>query len=65
MYDIRGYGNYDAGNEVFSIDLFANDLIGLMDALKIDNAILCGLSIGEYIALNATGKYMNVLMRLH
>jgi 3-oxoadipate enol-lactonase len=57
MYDIRGHGNSDAGNEVFSIDLFANDLIGLMDALKIDKAILCGLSLGGYIALNAIGKY--------
>jgi pimeloyl-ACP methyl ester carboxylesterase len=50
MYDIRGHGNSDAGIEVFSIDLFANDLIGLMDALKIDKAILCGLSMGGYIA---------------
>ncbi len=57
MYDIRGHGNSDAGNEVFSIDLFANDLIGLMDALKIDKAILCGLSMGGYIALNAMGKH--------
>ena len=56
-YDIRGHGNSGAGNEDFSIDLFANDLIGLMDALKIDKAILCGLSMGGYIALNAMGKY--------
>lgn len=56
-YDIRGHGDSNAGNEVFSIDLFANDLIGLMDALKIDKAILCGLSMGGYIALNAMGKY--------
>jgi 3-oxoadipate enol-lactonase len=56
-YDIRGHGSSDAGNEVFSIELFANDLINLMDALKIDNAILCGLSLGGYIALNAIEKY--------
>ncbi len=55
-YDIRGHGNSDAGNEDFSIDLFASDLLGLMDALKIDTAILCGLSMGGYIALNVTGK---------
>jgi 3-oxoadipate enol-lactonase len=57
MYDIRGHGNSDAGNEDFSIDLFASDLISLMDTLKIDKAILCGLSMGGYIALNAIGKY--------
>jgi 3-oxoadipate enol-lactonase len=56
-YDIRGHGNSDAGNEVFSIDLFVNDLINFMDALKIDKAILCGLSMGGYIALNAIEKY--------
>lgn len=56
-YDIRGHGKSDTGNEVFSIDLFVNDLISLMDALKIDHAILCGLSMGGYIALNAAEKY--------
>ena len=56
-YDVRGHGKSDAGNDVFTIDLFVKDLINLMDALKIDNAILCGLSMGGYIALNAMGKY--------
>lgn len=58
-YDIRGHGKSDAGNEDFSIDLFVSDLIGLMDALKIDRAIVCGLSMGGYIALNAINKYKN------
>jgi 3-oxoadipate enol-lactonase len=52
-YDVRGHGNSDAGTEDFSIDLFATDLLNLMDALKIDKAMLCGLSMGGYIALNA------------
>lgn len=52
-YDIRGHGNTNNGIEEFSIDLFVNDLIGLMDALKIDKTILCGLSMGGYIALKA------------
>lgn len=56
-YDVRGHGNSDAGKGDFSIDLFANDLIRLMDALKIDKAMLCGLSMGGYIALNAIEKY--------
>jgi 3-oxoadipate enol-lactonase len=56
-YDVRGHGNSDAGKGDFSIDLFANDLISLMDALKIDKAMLCGLSMGGYIALNAIENY--------
>ena len=52
-YDIRGHGNSEAGEEKFAIDLFANDLVGLMDALKIEKAMLCGLSMGGYIAIKA------------
>lgn len=52
-YDIRGHGSTDSGNDDFSIELFANDLLRLMDALKIDKTILCGFSMGGYIALNA------------
>lgn len=52
-YDIRGHGDSDIGNDDFSIDLFVCDLLTFMDALKIDKASLCGLSMGGYIALNA------------
>ncbi len=56
-YDIRGHGSSDAGNEDFSIELFVKDLLNLMDTLNIDKAILCGLSMGGYIALNAIENY--------
>ena len=56
-YDVRGHGNSTAGTADFSIELFVDDLLGLMDALKIDRAILCGLSMGGYIALNAVENF--------
>lgn len=56
-YDIRGHGNSDVGDDDFSIELFVNDLLSLMDALKIDKTILCGFSMGGYIALNAIENY--------
>ena len=56
-YDIRGHGNSEPGENKFSIRLFVNDLIGLMDALKIDKTILCGFSMGGYVALNAIENY--------
>ena len=56
-YDIRGHGSSEAGNENFSIDIFTNDLLFLMDALEVEKPILCGLSMGGYIALNAIGKF--------
>lgn len=55
-YDVRGHGDSDSGTGDFSIDLFADDLLSLMDELKIDKAMLCGLSMGGYIALNAVEK---------
>jgi 3-oxoadipate enol-lactonase len=56
-YDIRGHGNSGAGNDNFSIELFVNDLLSLMDALMIDRTVLCGFSMGGYIALNAIENY--------
>lgn len=56
-YDVRGHGQSEMGNEEFSIDLFAKDLIALMDFLEIEKASLCGLSMGGYIALNAVQNY--------
>jgi len=56
-YDVRGHGNSAAGTEDFSIELFVNDLLGLMDILKIEKAMLCGLSMGGYIALNAIENF--------
>ena len=56
-YDVRGHGNSESGNVDFSIELFGQDLILLMDTLKIEKAMLCGLSMGGYIALNAITNY--------
>jgi len=56
-YDIRGHGNSDVGDDDFSIELFVDDLLRLMDALNIEKPILCGFSMGGYIALNAIENY--------
>ncbi|MGE3824980.1 MAG: alpha/beta fold hydrolase, partial [Bacteroidia bacterium] len=56
-YDIRGFGKSSAGDEEQTISLFAGDLIRLMDALQIPQAIVCGLSMGGYIVLNALTRH--------
>jgi len=56
-YDVRGHGKSTAGTGDFSIELFVDDLLGLMDALKIESATVCGLSMGGYIALNAVENF--------
>lgn len=55
--DIRGFGKSTDEESPLSIDLFAEDLIGLMDELDIDKAIVCGLSMGGFIALNALKRF--------
>ena len=56
-YDIRGHGSSDVGDDDFSIQLFVSDLLCLMDRLNLDKAILCGLSMGGYIALLAVKNH--------
>lgn len=63
-YDVRGHGNSSAGESEFTIDLFAEDLLALLDVLNIEKASLCGLSMGGYIALNAIQKQPDRFTRL-
>lgn len=53
-YDIRGFGGSENGQPFFSIDLFSNDLLKFIEALKLDRVVLCGVSMGGYIALRTT-----------
>ena len=56
-YDIRGFGQSTIGSAQGSINLFADDLVNFMDGLEIKKAIVCGLSMGGYILLNAVIRY--------
>lgn len=55
--DIRGFGKSMDEESPLSIDLFGDDLIRFMDKLNIDKAVVCGLSMGGYITLNAHKKF--------
>jgi 3-oxoadipate enol-lactonase len=57
VYDIRGFGKSIDETSYLSIDLFSEDLIAFMNALNIDKAIICGLSMGGFIALNALKRF--------
>jgi pimeloyl-ACP methyl ester carboxylesterase len=49
--DLRGFGASDVGPEpTLGMDLFARDLAGLLDTLGIERAVVCGLSMGGYVA---------------
>lgn len=51
--DVRGHGNSTVGHGFFSVDVFAKDLLALLKKLSIEKSILCGVSMGGYIALRA------------
>jgi 3-oxoadipate enol-lactonase len=55
-YDHRGHGASDVGDGQYMLEFFVDDLIGLMDHVKIQRAVLCGLSMGGYIALRAVER---------
>jgi 3-oxoadipate enol-lactonase len=49
-YDTRGHGLSDAPVPPYAIRDLARDVAGLLDALQIDSAVVCGLSVGGLIA---------------
>lgn len=57
--DIRGFGKSTDEKTPLSIDLFTDDLISFLDSLDLEKVIICGLSMGGYIALNAIKRYPN------
>jgi 3-oxoadipate enol-lactonase len=52
-YDVRGHGESEVGDGQYTIEFFVDDLIGLLDHLRIEKAVVVGLSMGGYIALRA------------
>lgn len=55
--DIRGFGKSTDEESHLSMDLFANDLILFIDKLGLEKVIICGLSMGGFITLNAMQRF--------
>jgi 3-oxoadipate enol-lactonase len=55
-YDKRGHGLSDCPPGPYIIRDLSNDLHGLLDHLRVDTAILIGVSIGGMIALDFAGR---------
>jgi pimeloyl-ACP methyl ester carboxylesterase len=55
--DLRGFGNSEAGALPFSMELFADDVVALLDYLEIEQAVICGLSMGGYIAFSLVHRF--------
>ncbi|MFL5628965.1 MAG: alpha/beta fold hydrolase [Ktedonobacteraceae bacterium] len=55
--DWRGFGESDVSTDVSTMELFADDVAALMGTLGMQDAILCGLSMGGYVAFAFLRKY--------
>ncbi len=55
--DLRGFGESDAPDGPYSMDCFADDMIGLLDHLGIDRAVVGGMSMGGYVLMNMLARY--------
>ena len=56
-HDLRGYGQSDRPVQDYDMEVWADDLAGLMDALGIAEAHVHGTSMGGMIAIVFAGKY--------
>lgn len=55
-FDLPGYGGSSSEEEI-SIEFYADVLDSFMHLMQIENATICGLSMGGYISLRAIVKY--------
>jgi 3-oxoadipate enol-lactonase len=65
-YDIRGHGSSDAPSGAYTLELLAEDVIKLLDALDIDRVHFVGLSlggmIGQRLAVNDSGRLKSLTL---
>jgi len=47
--DLRGMGQSDAPDLGYGMGIYADDLAALLDALGVNEVVLCGLSMGGYV----------------
>lgn len=62
--DMRGHGESDAPGGPYQMSLLADDLAQLLEMLGIGRAIVCGHSMGGYIALAFADQYPQMLSGL-
>jgi 3-oxoadipate enol-lactonase len=64
--DTRGHGQSEATPGDYTLDLLADDVLGVMDALRIERAHYCGLSmggmIGQTLGLKAPDRFRTLVL---
>lgn len=55
--DLRGFGESGLAPGTVSMDVYADDIVALMDHLGIDKGVVGGMSMGGYVLLNLLERY--------
>jgi pimeloyl-ACP methyl ester carboxylesterase len=55
--DLRGFGESGLPSGTVSMDIYADDIVALMDHVGIDKAAVAGMSMGGYVLLNLLERY--------
>ena len=65
-YDMRGHGATSAPQGPYTLDMLAEDVLGLLGFLKIQKAVFCGLSIGgmigQTLAIRGNGPFTKMVL---
>jgi 3-oxoadipate enol-lactonase len=65
-YDMRGHGLSSITPGPYTIEGLARDVVGLLDALKIESAHFCGLSVGgalgQWLGVNAASRFKSLVL---
>lgn len=56
-YDVRGHGASEPGDGQYTVELFVDDLVALLDRLHLKSVAAVGLSMGGYILLRAVERH--------
>ncbi len=55
--DLRGFGASEVPDGPYSMDIFADDMIALLNHLGIEQSVVGGMSMGGYVLLNMLERY--------
>ncbi|AGW94866.1 MULTISPECIES: bifunctional 3-oxoadipate enol-lactonase/4-carboxymuconolactone decarboxylase PcaDC [Cupriavidus] len=65
-YDTRGHGRSTAPGDAFSVEQLGHDVIAILDALGIGQAVFCGLSMGGltgmWLGIHAPERFSRIVL---